>query len=93
MPDGFYTTVTDQASKSRRSKVDGLARLVEVTEDPSGSAYVTSFTYDALSDLTQVTQGSQTRTFNYNSLSRLTSAANPENGTVSYLYEGNGNLT
>ncbi len=93
VPDGFYTTVTDQASKVRRSKVDGLGRLIEVTEDPSGLAYVTTYTYDALSNLTQVTQGSQPRTFNYSSLSRLTSATNPESGTMSYQYDGNGNLT
>ncbi len=38
-------------------------------------------------------QGSQTRTFSYSSLGRLTSATNPESGTVSYQYDDNGNLT
>src|SRR5207237_9552953 len=37
--------------------------------------------------------GSQTRTFVYDSLKRLTSATNPESGAVSYHYENNGNLT
>jgi YD repeat-containing protein len=37
--------------------------------------------------------GSQSRTFHYSSLSRLTSATNPESGTVSYQYDNNGNLT
>lgn len=38
-------------------------------------------------------QGVQTRTFAYNSLSRLTSATNPESGTINYVYDNNGNLT
>jgi YD repeat-containing protein len=36
--------------------------------------------------------GAQTRTFVYDSLKRLTSATNPESGTVSYAYDNNGNL-
>jgi len=43
--------------------------------------------------LTGVTQGSQTRTFVYSSLSRLTSATNPESHTINYTYDNNGNLT
>ncbi|MCC7308915.1 MAG: hypothetical protein IT173_15230 [Acidobacteria bacterium] len=35
----------------------------------------------------------QTRTFVYDSLSRLKSANNPESGTISYVYDNNGNLT
>ncbi len=57
------------------------------------AGYLTSYQYDALNNLTQVTQGSQTRTFIYDSLSRLTSATNPESGTITYQYDNNGNLT
>src|SRR5947208_6383194 len=32
------------------------------------------------------------RTFTYSSLGRLTSAYNPETGTVSYTYDANGNM-
>ena len=38
-------------------------------------------------------QGVQTRTFSYDSLSRLTQAVNPESGTIGYSYDANGNLT
>ncbi len=55
--------------------------------------YGTARTNDTLNNLTTVTQGSQARTFTYNSLSRLLSAANPESGTISYGYDPNGNLT
>ncbi len=91
---GIYTTVADPAGKARRSKLDGVGRLVEVVEDPNGTPLTTSYTYDALSNLTVVTQGNQTpRSFNFSSLSRLTSAYNPESGSISYLYDSNGNLT
>ena len=86
-------TVTDPATKKRQSCSDGLGRLTQVTEDPGGLGYVTSYSYDALDNLTAVTQGSLTRSFHYDSLSRLTSATNPESGTVNYSnYDGNGNL-
>ena len=59
----------------------------------------TSYSYDALDNLTGVSQGSQRRTFVYDSLSRLTSASNPENRpsptgvSLTYTYDNNGNLT
>ena len=51
------------------------------------------YSYDTLDNLTGVTQGRQTRTFAYDLLRRLTSAANPESGTVTYGYDNNSNLT
>ena len=100
--------MTDPAGKTRRSLLDGLGRLVRVDE-PTGSPgalgatgspnQATSYSYNALDNLTRVTQGSQTRTFAYDSLSRLTSASNPENRpsptgvSFTYTYDNNGNLT
>jgi RHS repeat-associated protein len=98
---GNTTTVTDQAGKSRKSVTDGLGRLTTVFEDPSALNYETDYTYDMLDNVITVTQkgGSansanwRTRTFTYNSLSRLTQAVNPESGSVSYVYDANGNLS
>jgi RHS repeat-associated protein len=45
-----------------------------------------------MNNLTDVTQGSQTRSFSYSSMGRLTSATNPESGTISYTYDENGNV-
>ena len=97
-----YTAVTDPVGKTRRSKRDGLGHLVRVDE-PTGLPgalgatgspnQATSYGYNALDNLTLVTQGSQRRTFLYDSLSRLTSASNPESGTIAYTYDNNGNLT
>jgi RHS repeat-associated protein len=98
------TTVTDQALKVRRSVVDGLGRLVEVDEPgTNGSlnqpppnqalpAQPTNYTYDVLGNLITVVQGSQTRTFTYDALSRLKTANNPESGAVNYTYDNNSNL-
>lgn len=99
--DANATTVTDQAGKVRRSVADGLGRLSRVDEPDINGALgsvsapnqATTYSYDALDNLTTVLQGVQTRTFVYSSLKRLTSAANPESGTITYGYDNNGNLT
>ncbi len=63
------------------------------------AGYRTKYEYDVLDNLTSVTQRigttgtTQTRTFVYDSLKRLTSATNPESGTMTYGYDNNGNLT
>lgn len=89
---GNTVTVIDQAGKQRRSVTDALGRLTSVIEDPNSLNYQTGYLYDVLGNLRQVQQGQQTRTFTYNSLSRLTSSQNPESGTLSYQYDANGNL-
>lgn len=96
---GNTVIVTDQAGKKRKSVSDALGRLTSVYEDPDSLNYATNYTYDVLDDLTGVSQydsvsnTTQTRTFTYDSLKRLVSANNPENGTISYEYDNNSNLT
>lgn len=64
-------------------------------EDPNGANYSTDYRYDALDHLRLVSQGycpaCQGRTFSYDTLGRLTSASNPESGTVQYAYDSVGN--
>ena len=58
------------------------------SQDISATGFLTSYSYNALSDLLSVTQGTlASRTFQYDFLSRLTSATNPESGTISYVYD------
>jgi RHS repeat-associated protein len=84
--DADFTTVTDQAGKVRRSMTNGLGQLARVDEPDAGGslglpespAQPTSYSYDALGNLRQVTQGQQQRFFGYDSLSRLIHARNPE---------------
>ena len=55
----------------------------------------TAYAYDGMNDLTSVTQGTQMRTFTYDTydaLGRLVTATNPENGLTTYTNDNNGNL-
>jgi len=93
-------TVTDQAGKKRKSETDAAGRLINVFEpdEQNNLNIVTSYIYDARSNLREVNQGEQTRLFNYDSLSRLLSATSPEsgdnngNGATFYTYDKASNL-
>jgi RHS repeat-associated protein len=95
LPDGSVTTTdysnntvttTDPAGKKRSSTSDGLGRMLNVVENPGGSpAYTTNYFYDLLNNLRKVTQGSQTRFFYYDAISRLRREKNPEQDTNSSL--------
>jgi YD repeat-containing protein len=87
------TTVTDPAGKDRRTLTNGLGQLSQVYENPPGLNMLTTYSYNGVDSLLGVNQNGQTRTFAYDFLQRLTSATNPESGTVNYTsYDGNGNL-
>jgi RHS repeat-associated protein len=92
-------TTKDPALKQRTLCSDALGRITSVTEDPSGLNYQTTYSYDSLNNLKGVSQSGQTRTYNYDMLSRLTSSEVPEvniGGTqcsTTYGYDANGNLT
>jgi RHS repeat-associated protein len=88
---------------NRLDYVDGLGRLRGVTENviswmggtygQSGQTpYGTSYNYDVLDDLTSVTQGTESRTFTYDTLKRLVKSVNPESGIFTFLYDNSGNL-
>ncbi len=86
---GDEVTVTDQVNRQRRSQIDGLGRLIAVTEQDvaTGSlSVVTSYSYDALDNLVGVNQGGQPRSFGYDALSRLKNQTTPEGGLVTYSY-------
>ena len=55
----------------------------------------TCYSYNALDNLTGVSQGSQSRTFSYDAIGRLLSGATPESNQcgTTYTYDGNGNVT
>ena len=89
---GNRTTVTDPKLKAKYFYNDASGNLIQVTEPSStGGAMTvhTYYTYDGLNRLRKVEMArngtTQTRTFTYTGL-KLTSASNPENGTVSYEY-------
>jgi YD repeat-containing protein len=89
---GNSTTVTDPAGKWKTSTVDAYGNLILVTEpNPAGGTFATNYTYTPANRLTGVsmTRGNvtQTRTFVYSGRD-LVSATNPENGTVTYTFDG-----
>jgi RHS repeat-associated protein len=76
---GPTVKVTDPLGRERWARSDALGRMVEVAEpNPggdgslSGGAMFTTYGYDALDRLLQVSQGEQMRRFRYDSLGRLT---------------------
>lgn len=92
---GRVVTFTDQAGRARRSVSDALGRVTEIHEPGADGALgsvespaqKTSYEYDALSNLTKVTQAgsfeggapvTQVREFRYDSLSRLTHVRHAE---------------
>jgi RHS repeat-associated protein len=93
---GNVVTFTDEANHSWQLTSDALGRLTNVVEL---GAIPTAYSYDPLGNLTNVTQsgvGGETpriRSFVHDSLSRLTSATNPETGTIGYGYDANGNVS
>ena len=115
---GNVATTTDEAGNQWSRTSDALGRLTKVLE-PNGSGTAPSmesdYVYDALNNLLSVKQwggasgvsGAISRSFAYDSLSRLITSTNPETGTICYGtmggapatagsctpgYDGNGNL-
>jgi RHS repeat-associated protein len=99
---------TGENTKKKQLEYDALGRLTSVCEitgatgsgtcgqntSPQSTGFWTKYTYDALGDLTGVTQNAQaagasqqTRSYFYDMLGRLTSETNPEAGTVTYAYD------
>ena len=85
--------VTDPAGSVHLSTTDALGRITQVIEDPAVKNYSTTYQYDALNNLTAVSQGAETRSFSYDSRSRQLSAANPEQTSPrTWSYDNNGNV-
>lgn len=85
---GYPILSIDEAGKKVQKWVDAFGNTIEAVEpDASGALNVaTCYKYDALDNLTQVDQGTQTRTTAYDGLSRTTSSANPESGATNFFY-------
>ncbi len=87
---GATTTVTDPAGLQRKFETDALGRRIKTTEPDvaNGNSLTqeTSFTFNVFDEPLTSIQGSQTRTRVYDALGRLTSATDPESGTVGFVY-------
>jgi YD repeat-containing protein len=88
---GNETTIVEANGSQRRLTVDGLGRIQTASEF-GPAQYDVAYGYDALDNLTAVTQGNRLpRSYGYDSLGRLVSASNPESGASSYTYDDSGN--
>lgn len=73
-------------------EVTGLSGSGTCGQTTSATGYWTKYTYDVLGDLLTVTQNAQSsstqsRSFTYDGLGRMTSETNPETGKITYLYD------
>jgi YD repeat-containing protein len=92
---GTWVDSTNELGSDWQRTMDGLGRMTVVME-PNGISSAppsmeTDYTYDGDANLLSVLQkgngsGSESRSFIYDSLSRLISATNPETKTVGYSY-------
>ena len=96
---GSWIDYSDETNRHYQRVSDALGRLTAVMEPVNNlPALETDYSYDALGNLRWVNQKGtsvetpRTRNFIYDSLSRLTSATNPETGTIGYGYDANGNM-
>ena len=89
---GYPSLVVDEAGNKMEDWRDGFGRLIEVDEpDPTTGTLTlnsmnTCYAYNGADAMTSVVQGSQTRTYVRDGLSRLTSQTLPESGTTTYSY-------
>ncbi|HCH0556510.1 TPA: DUF4329 domain-containing protein [Pseudomonas aeruginosa] len=89
---GNTTSATDALSRATQSEYDPLNRLKRTLQDVGGIAAETKFAYDALDNLTEVTdpKGLKT-TYTYNGLGDLTKQVSPDTGTTLFTYDSAGN--
>lgn len=91
---GNLDQTTDALGRKVDNSVDPLDRLASSLQDMTGIAAETKFAYDALDQLTKVTdpKGLQTL-YSYTALGDLTQLNSPDTGITTYLYDSAGNRT
>jgi YD repeat-containing protein len=89
---GNTKTVTDALGRVTQNDYDPLNRLTRTLQDVNGLQVETTFQYDALDNLVQVTdpKGLDTR-YSYNALGDLLTLESPDTGTTTYAYSSGGN--
>ncbi|UYK74645.1 RHS repeat-associated core domain-containing protein [Xanthomonas sacchari] len=91
-PNGNAKTVTDALGHVTQSEYDPLNRLARTLQDVGGIAAETKYAYDALDNLSKVTdpKGLDT-TYAFNGLGNMTTQTSPDTGTTIYTYDSAGN--
>ena len=90
--EGNLDQATDAKLRVEDSDYDPLNRLTRSLRDMNGIAAETTFDYDALDNLTQVTDPNGLNThYDYNGFSDLVQLSSPDTGTTTYTYDNAGN--
>ncbi|MEJ7746429.1 MAG: RHS repeat-associated core domain-containing protein [Luteimonas sp.] len=89
---GNTDTVADALTRVIDNDYDPLNRLSRTLQDVGGINAQTSFQYDALDNLTQVTDPKGLNTgYSYNGLGDLLQLSSPDTGATTYTYDSGGN--
>ena len=91
---GYPILTLDESGNPRQVWIDAFGRTVEADE-PDATTFPlstsltlpTCYSYDLNNNLTGVVQGSLTRTYQYDLLSRLISSSTPESGATGFAYD------
>lgn len=89
---GYPSLTVDEAGFKNERWTDGFGRLIEVDEPDANNSLTlnTCYGYDLNDNLVQVVQGSQTRAFSYDAVSREIQATTPEAGTTYFYFTTSG---
>ncbi|POR46473.1 DUF6531 domain-containing protein, partial [Bosea psychrotolerans] len=91
---GQPTLVTDANGVKTALSYDGRGRLLTVTADSTGSAAVTTMTYDGVGQITKITQADGSwQSFSYDDARRLTTVTNNIGETTNYVRDAMGGAT
>ncbi len=85
-------TAGSDADVSIAEESDRAGRLIKVLENSAGTAYTTTYGYDAANRLKLVTMDGQQRTFVYDGRGFVTSEVHPESGQTLYEYDARGHV-
>jgi len=98
--DNWQTVLTDANGKIKKTKSDARGNLVEVIETLNSTEYTTTYTYNALNQLTKITDAlGNIKNFTYDLLGRKLSEEDFHTvndttfGARSWTYDKNGNIT
>lgn len=90
---GNLETTTDPLTHRTRQGYDALDRLISTMEDETGLQVETKYVYDALDNLTKVTDPrALDTTYSYNAFGEVTREVSKDRGTTTYTYDSAGNL-
>lgn len=93
-PNGNADTTADPRQRIADSDYDPLSRLAMSLQDSTGIKAKTGFKYNALDQLTQVTDPKGLDTlYGYNALGDMKQLISPDTGTSTYGYDAAGNRT